>query len=150
SEDLAELVIGHLADKADLTAQGRDASGGVSSRTAGAGNARAHYAVKALSVQGIDKGHGALGQLLLLEECIGGLRQHVHNGVADGGDVVLPVVHSSALPKLRAQQSAANAMIDPRRLRKIARSGLLGLQLLRRHYPETDLEIDLVPGDFLV
>jgi hypothetical protein len=35
----------------------------------------------------IDQGHRALGQVMVLEETVIGLNQHIHDGVADADNV---------------------------------------------------------------
>ncbi len=93
-EDVAELVVGDLAD----------VGGRVPPRAAMPAmvlaaeppedfDAGAHDLVEALGVSGVDEGHGALGEVVLGEKGVVCLGEHVDDGVADGGDVESLVVH---------------------------------------------------------
>jgi hypothetical protein len=51
-------------------------------------DALSHAAVEVVGARLVDQGHGALGQAVGDEEGFVGRRDHVDDGVSDGGDVV--------------------------------------------------------------
>src|SRR6185436_3908156 len=75
----------------------RNPRDGVPRRSARGFLAGTHVAVQPLSRLGVDEVHRALRQLVLVEERIVGLGDHVDDGVADRGDIELRGAHSVVL-----------------------------------------------------
>ena len=92
-EHVAELVLRDLADVGGLAAERGDAGDRVRGRSARGLDAGAHDRVQPIGRGGVDEVHRALGQAVLLQEGIVRLRQDVHDGVADTGDIKLCVLH---------------------------------------------------------
>ena len=95
---VAELIAGHLADVCRLAPERGDAGDRVPRRTAGRLLARSHDAVQLLGHLGVDQVHRALRQVVLREQGVVGLGNHVDDGVADRSDVELGVVHQRFSP----------------------------------------------------
>ena len=93
-EDAAQLVVAHLADEGAAPAERSQPRHGVGRRAARDLDRRAHGGVERLGARAVDQGHGALGQVLGLEEGLVGLGQHVDDGVADADDVEGLVGHA--------------------------------------------------------
>ena len=87
-EDLAELVGADLADVDAGPAEADHAGHAVAGRPARALHRRTHARIELGGAGVVDQLHRALGQALVGEKVVGGLRDHVDQGVADGGDVV--------------------------------------------------------------
>ena len=86
-EELAGLVVLHLADEAGLDAEGGDARRRVGARAARDDHRRAHIAVELLGPRLVDELHGALVHLLLQQEGLVRMGEHVNDGVAEGKNV---------------------------------------------------------------
>src|SRR5262249_759936 len=82
-----ELVVGDLADIGGLAAKRGDPRDRVGGGAARLLDAHSHPAVERLGLVLIDQGHGALGELLGLDEGVFRLGKNVDNGVADADDI---------------------------------------------------------------
>ena len=87
AEDLAQLVVGDLADEARAAAQRRDPRGGVRRRSAAGLHALRHPAVEPRGLVGVDQPHRTLVEIFRGEELVVGGGDHVDDRVADGEDV---------------------------------------------------------------
>ncbi len=87
-EHAAELIVGHLAEVNGAASKAGDAGDGVAGRSPGGLDARRHAAVEVARPRLVDQHHRTLGQGLGREESLVGGRDHIDDGVADGGDVV--------------------------------------------------------------
>ncbi len=96
-EHLAQLVVAGFADEGRAPAEAGDAGDAVGRRTARGLPALGHGLVEGVGPAVVDQGHAALGQILLGDEVVAGRRDHVDDGVADGGDVI-KVRHGRRLP----------------------------------------------------
>src|SRR5688500_15606063 len=84
---MAQLVGGHLSNIRAASAKRGDAGGSVGGGTAGDFTAGTHDSVQAFGIRRVDERHRALPQLVGDEERVIGPREHVHDGVANCGDV---------------------------------------------------------------
>ena len=88
-EDVAELVLGDLADKTTFAAQRRDTGDSVRRRTPARLDPRTHLGIQRVGVLGREHQlHRSLGHTFRRDEGIVGLRQDIDNGISDGDDVV--------------------------------------------------------------
>jgi hypothetical protein len=87
-EDAAQLVVRHLAEEGAAPAEARQPRHRVGRRAAGRLHAWSHLGVERLGLSLVHQGHGALGDAGRGQKGVVGRRDHVDDGVADGGDVV--------------------------------------------------------------
>ena len=90
----AELVGGDLADEAGPPSERRDSSSGIAGRTAADLMGRTHVRIESLGFFCVDQAHRAFHQSLLGEEVVGGVGNHVDDGVTDAQDIEALVRHS--------------------------------------------------------
>jgi hypothetical protein len=91
-EDLAELVIGHLAEIGRPAAETGDAGGGVAGAAARGLDGGPHSGVEQFRALGIDEVHRALDDGIVDEEGLVAAGDDIDNRIADAQDVEL--VHS--------------------------------------------------------
>ena len=103
-EHLAELVVADLADVRRPPAEAGDAAHRVGRRPAAHLDRRAERAVELEGPLGVDQRHRALDELVLVEERVVGVGDHVDERVADADDVV------ARWPRCRARPRAARAV----------------------------------------
>ena len=94
-EDLAELVVGDLADEAGAAAQRRDPGHRVGRRAAARLARLAHLRVEPGRALGVEHLHRALDQALLDQERVVGGGDHVHHRVADREHVQAGLSHAA-------------------------------------------------------
>ncbi len=116
-EDLAELVIRHLAEEPDPGAERRRHRAGVAGRTARAFDTRPHLAVERIRFIRADQPHAALRQAARIEEFLIGAGEHIDDGVADADDVEGRLAHGlvdlSRVPSGRPPGSHARRGLGP-------------------------------------
>ena len=88
AEDLAELVVGDLADEGALQAERGQPRQRVRRRTARKLARRGHRLVKFLGPRLVDQGHAAAIEIELLDQLLLARGNHVDHGIADGDHVV--------------------------------------------------------------
>ena len=86
-EELAELVVPNAPDERGLATERRDADHRVGGRAARDLDAGPHRRVEVAGARGVDEGHAALHEPVLVEERIGLVAEHVDEGVPDADDV---------------------------------------------------------------
>ncbi len=88
-EDVAELIVGDLADERAFPAERGDPGDGVRRRSARDFAARAHLGIERIGFLGREHQlHRALGDADFLDEAVLGLGENVDDGIADGDDVI--------------------------------------------------------------
>ena len=92
-EDLAELIVAHLADESAAATERGEACNGVGGRAARHLQARAHGVVECLDLIGRDQGHGALGQAVAVEKAVLGMTENVDDCIADAENVDVGLRH---------------------------------------------------------
>ena len=100
AEDLAELVVGDLADEAGAPAQRRDPRHRVRRRAAAGLPRLAHLRVEPGRAVGVEHLHRALDQTLLRQERIVGGGDHVHHRIADRQHVQARLSHAGLMAGL--------------------------------------------------
>ena len=113
-KDLAQLVVGHLADEGALRPQRSQARQGIGGGTARNLARGAHRVVQCLRPFGIDQGHAATGQAELVDQVVGARCHHVDDGIADRDHVGGRCSHGRSLsPGGNGNDPARLAIIPP-------------------------------------
>ena len=111
-EDLAQLVIGNLADESAARTERGEARQSVRRRSAGNLARGAHGAVKLVRAVSVDQGHPAAHQAEALDQFILAGGHHINDGVADRDDVgsrlghgKIPLQECENAPRLAAARA---------------------------------------------
>ncbi len=88
-----ELVVRHLSDVSDPASEGRHPDGGVRRRPSRDLDPGAHPGVDRGGTGEVDQLHAPLHQAEPGQVVVGGMGQHVDEGVADGHDVERASIH---------------------------------------------------------
>ncbi len=86
-EHRTELIVEDLADVGGLPAEAGDAGNGVGGRPPGGLDPSAHGCVQRLCSGDVDERHRAPHQVVLGDEVLGLMAQHVDEGIADADDI---------------------------------------------------------------